>query len=443
MLQEDDGILGTNYYGHELPDCPGSYVQKCSNDSDFRLPDFGTGPLAVSLTSCSLSVVGSIITILPYLLWKDVRTGLRRVITYLAIADFFTASGYIMASINYIVYDIKTEHMQNHRKGEPCTRFDEVCQIQAYISSWSSYSSFWWTLLLALFFYFAIVKGGTKKVEKYFPLYHVLSWGSPILVMFPLLVTGSLGYSLFAAGGWCFIGGDSEVGKSSFVKYSLSPVSIIKILAGGKAFEIFTYVWIIAMYFYIRCRVRRKREGQHKSELAMDMLAKKSMKQIEFKLFLIPVAFILLRMWGTLQFFFSIIVFHGGQSLVDTKTGCVPDGVYYTYKVLAVFQSFGDGGQGWCNAILYIGLSPSIRERLILRPLYSCLRFFIRKRSHSKSVQGQSTRNFIGTSTVTSCDDTKVIYHSSPPPPDVEEKIDENTPIIENSLHISDNTCNM
>lgn len=70
----------------------------------------------------------------------------------------------------------------------------------------------------------------------------------------------------------------------------------------------------------------------------MDMLAKKSMKQIESKLFLIPFAFILLRMWGTLQFFFSIIVFHGGPSLVDKKTGCVPDSVFYTYKVLALFQ---------------------------------------------------------------------------------------------------------
>ena len=259
MLQEDDGILGTNYYGHQLPDCPGSYLQTCNSSTSYdNFPDFGKGPLAVSLFSCSCSVLGSIITILPYLLWKDVRTGLRRVITYLAIADLFTASGYIMASINYVVYDKKTGHMNLDRKGQPCVRFDEVCQIQAYISSWSSYSSFWWTLLLAFFFYWAIAKGGTKKVEKFFPLYHVLSWGSPILVMFPLLVTGSLGYSLFAAGGWCFIGGDSEVGKTSFVKYSLSSPNILKILAGGKAFEIFTYVWIIAMYFYIRCRVRRK-----------------------------------------------------------------------------------------------------------------------------------------------------------------------------------------
>ena len=68
----------------------------------------------------------------------------------------------------------------------------------------------------------------------------------------------------------------------------------------------------------------------------MDMLAKKSMKQIEFKLFLIPFAFILLRMWGTLQFFFSIIVFRGG--FVDKNTGCVTDSVFYTYKVLAVLQ---------------------------------------------------------------------------------------------------------
>ena len=56
----------------------------------------------------------------------------------------------------------------------------------------------------------------------------------------------------------------------------------------------------------------------------MDVLAKQSMKQLEKKLFFIPFAFILLRMWGTIQFFFSIAVFEGG--FVDA-TGCVPNGV--------------------------------------------------------------------------------------------------------------------
>lgn len=36
-------------------------------------------------------------------------------------------------------------------------------------------------------------------------------------------------------------------------------------------------------------------------------------------------------------------------------------------------QAVGDGAQGWCNAILYVFLSPTIRHRLIFDPCNRCL----------------------------------------------------------------------
>lgn len=74
----------------------------------------------------------------------------------------------------------------------------------------------------------------------------------------------------------------------------------------------------------------------------MDVLAKQSMKKLEKKLFFIPFAFILLRMWGTIQFFFSIVVFEGG--FVDA-TGCVPNGVYRTFYALAILQVSYSGSE--------------------------------------------------------------------------------------------------
>lgn len=239
-----------------VPDCPDSYGDSSCYGADYKKPIFGYLPVAVSLFSCSLSVLGSIITILPYILWEDVRkSGIRRTITYLAIADLFTASGYIMASINYLVY-------QRNKDSHPnaCRNFDYVCQVQAYIASSASYCSFWWTSILALFFYWTVVKGDTKKGDKYFPLYHILSWGSPILVMLPLLATSSLGYSLFSAGGWCFIKGQSEIDYNTgvFSGYSLDYLTVIKTLAGGKAFEITTYIWVIVFYVLIQYNIRKK-----------------------------------------------------------------------------------------------------------------------------------------------------------------------------------------
>ena len=45
----------------------------------------------------------------------------------------------------------------------------------------------------------------------------------------------------------------------------------------------------------------------------------------------------------------------------------------YHKKTIFISQAVGDGAQGWCNAILYIFLSPTIRRRLILDPCNRCL----------------------------------------------------------------------
>ena len=42
-------------------------------------------------------------------------------------------------------------------------------------------------------------------------------------------------------------------------------------------------------------------------------------------------------------------------------------------------QAIGDGGQGWCNAILYIFFSPTIRRKLFGAPCESCLQTAERK----------------------------------------------------------------
>ena len=250
-MDEDNNSSDT---GDEYADCPGNYGGEYCMNEDWVTPDFGNTPLVFSMITCSLSVIGSLLMILPYVLWKDLRTGVRAIVTFLAIADLFTALGYVMGSFNYITYE-------NNRKDseiKACQEFDTVCQIQAYISSWSSLSSFWWTAILAFYLYWTIAKGDTQKVNRYFPLYHILAWSSPLLVMFPLLATHSLGYSLFAASGWCFIRGDKTNGYSAYTDYYLSDKTILLIFAGGKAFEIATYFWVVILYGMIYCQIHKK-----------------------------------------------------------------------------------------------------------------------------------------------------------------------------------------
>ena len=211
-----------------------------------------TTPL--SIASCTLSFIGSIAIVFTFLRWKDVRSGLRWVIVYLAIADFFTAAGYLMGSFNYLSF--KSEYSREGLK-VACTRFDCICQIQAFVSSWSSMCSFIWTIVLAFYLFWTIVKKEVKTVNCLFPLYHLLAWGLPVVIMLPLLVTSKLGYSPIAASGWCFIRADTPT-ISGGVPNKLSLTAIGLIFAGGKAIEITTYVIVIGLYFGIYCNIRRE-----------------------------------------------------------------------------------------------------------------------------------------------------------------------------------------
>ena len=57
-----------------------------------------------------------------------------------------------------------------------------------------------------------------------------------------------------------------------------------------------------------------------------------AVQKADRKLTFIPIIFILLRIWGTIQFFYSI-----GVSKY-TKSQCVPEGVFYRYLVLGYLQ---------------------------------------------------------------------------------------------------------
>lgn len=84
------------------------------------------------------------------------------------------------------------------------------------------------------------------------------------MLLLPLLVSNSLGYSLFSAGGWCFIASDKAVGGSQvgllyqYANYDLSAGTIFKILVGGKAVEISAYFIVFALYGLSSMDIRRK-----------------------------------------------------------------------------------------------------------------------------------------------------------------------------------------
>ena len=208
-------------------------------------------PSLVSIASCTLSVLGSLLIIYTYARWRDLRTGSRSIVTYLAIADLVTALGYLAGSANYI------HHYGDAEDTERCRIFNAACQIQSFVTSTSSLCSFAWTLFLAVYLYLVIVRRKIVLANKLIPLFQVVAWAGPLLITLPLLITGKLGHSPYAASNWCFIKDYLPHDDRKYICGELNYEVMLLVLVGGKAWEIATYVLIIILYTAMKWHIHR------------------------------------------------------------------------------------------------------------------------------------------------------------------------------------------
>ncbi len=96
----------------------------------------------VASVSSGFSCLGSILIVVTFYAVKHMRTGTRKIITFLALADFVSAAGYIVGSVNFLMHYNKTESKE-------CQVFEDIiCVAQATITSWSSLVSLLWTAIL-------------------------------------------------------------------------------------------------------------------------------------------------------------------------------------------------------------------------------------------------------------------------------------------------------
>jgi len=96
MMQSRESLASVGFLANST--CPGSF-----NCSDYQAPnnetlvsfDIGLAPSYVSIASCSMSCIGSILILITFCLLKDMRTATQVIITFLAMADFISASPFI------------------------------------------------------------------------------------------------------------------------------------------------------------------------------------------------------------------------------------------------------------------------------------------------------------------------------------------------------------
>ena len=222
--------------------CPRTF--ECSGDRTSF--DIGRIPSYIAIASSCLSCLGSLLIIFVYLTLKDMRTGAQKIITLLAIADFFTASGHIVGSTNYLTHF-------NEKTG--CGTFETICEIQSSVSTWSSMCSYCWTCILAFYFFLVLVYNKATLAVRLIPLYNIVAWLGPLIIVIPLLATGRLGYAPYAASTWCFIRDTTY--SSNATRLVDKPLTVAVVLLAGQLWQMISFILVLSVYMVIRASISK------------------------------------------------------------------------------------------------------------------------------------------------------------------------------------------
>ena len=303
--------------------------QKCPNSSNCTNPCLTEGFIAAGILSDFASIVSAFLIIVSYNAFRDLRTKARRFLFHLSIADLFNATWFLFAHVwSLFRIDYSTCY-----ELKPTLELS-FCILQATMNVYFTLVSFYWTIVLAVYILCLLFEKELFVSKKSRFLLELIGWGVPVLVAVFGLLTNIFGPGRgTGSAGWCFISYYS-------MELNLTVSHAITEFLGGKLFDILTLMVLVVLYaiaFVKYVRERRKRDTRMVTEQ-------------ELKLALIPIAYILLRAWGTFRCFMELT-----EAIRQQKRNC--------HYVLIYMQAIGDPGQGWVNGILFLLLTKELRKR--------------------------------------------------------------------------------
>jgi G protein-coupled receptor 157 len=228
----------------------------------------------ISMICCTMIIV-------TYFRWRHLQTTTRKLLVYLSVADYTFAACNVIGALR--------------DENGPCNATVPARdgRILSVFGTLGSCCSYFWTVFLAVYLYIMIVKNNSYLAERIFPLFHIIGWGVPVIVIGLATYMDVLGCSQEEeiTGGWCWV---ILQGKDN------RGINVMWMLVTAKLWELLAYFVIFILYFKIKFHF--KREKQKPGQL-LTRASYASAQYLDRKLTFIPIAFILLRMWGTIRFF--------------------------------------------------------------------------------------------------------------------------------------------
>ena len=214
--------------------------------------------VAVGIT-CWLSLFGSLLIILSYLLFKDLRTRARLILVHLSIADF----GVAFCNLFGEAYRFERHFNKTVMELSPLS-VKRLCLAQAFVAHFSTISSVLWTMALAAFMYIVVTK--LKNVvsdDKWFMRFsYLFCYGMSLLVCIWMVFTDKLGYSPLDTGGWC--GTILHCLKSKGAQEpTVTERGYMTAVFGYDLWIVLTFIFIIVTYLSLHFYMREKVGQDH------------------------------------------------------------------------------------------------------------------------------------------------------------------------------------
>ncbi|KAM3617325.1 uncharacterized protein V6R79_004903 [Siganus canaliculatus] len=273
----------------------------------------------VVLCSCALSFLGSSLIIITYIAWSDLRTTPRKLLVFLSASDWLSAVSYAFG-----VWRV----FQN----------DSIdCVLQGAVSTFANTSSFFWTVAIALYLYVFIVRSSQRVADGLVMVFHLVSWGVPLAITVAAVSLNKIGYDASEVSvGWCWV----RIHASDRVLW---------MLLTGKIWEFMAYLTLPILYILIKrhIHIAHAALSEYRPILAGRPQSHSFSSMADVKLTLIPIIFIVLRIWSTVRF----VLLLAGSPVRQNP-------------VLVTLHGIGNTSQGAANCIMFVLLTQPIRSRL-------------------------------------------------------------------------------
>ncbi|KAG7477548.1 hypothetical protein MATL_G00070890 [Megalops atlanticus] len=300
----------------------------------------------VILISCALSFFGSILIICTYVVWTDLRTKPRKLLTYLSVADLLSAISY-----SYGVWRVFESNSWD-------------CILQGAISTFANTSSFFWTVAIAIYLYIFIVSSNQRLADSLVLWFHIISWGIPLGITVAAVCLQKIGYDASEVSvGWCWVS-------------IQAPDHVLWMLLTGKIWEFLAYLTLPILYVLIKKHIHRAHAAlsEYRPILASSAVSQSRSSMADRKMTLIPVIFIALRIWSTLRFLLMLLDSPARQS-----------------PLLVTLHGIGNTFQGAANCIMFVLFTKPVRARLAAAVCCCCYR--ATHRGSDASIQDPGSSN--------------------------------------------------